>query len=147
LSAASQAISRNTREPFICLSYAAAGPMTRQYFYEAAAHIVTVIASGSSAQTPHPAKALHEDRITPMEGIGTIEIATACANRGLKREDANELVKALLPRYEGKLKSIDPGARYQECYNVDTAEPLPAYVDLYGSIKEELKELGVPVVS
>lgn len=147
LSAASQAISRNTREPFICLSYAAAGPMTRQYFYEAAAHIVTVIASGSSAQTPHPAKALHEDRITPMEGISTIEIATACANRGLKREDANELVKALLPMYEGKLTSIDPGARYQECYNVDTAEPLPAYVDLYGSIKEELTELGVPVVS
>jgi len=147
MSAAIQAISRNTKEPFICLSYNAAGPMTRQYFYEAATHIITAVVSGSSVQTPHPAKGLHEDRITPMEGLATIEIATACVKNGLKREDANELVRELLTRYEGNLTSVLPGARYQECFNVDTAEPLPAYLDLYGSIKEEFSELGLPIDS
>lgn len=136
----SQAISRNTKELVWSLGYNAAGPMTRQFFYESAAYIATAISSGLSAQTCHPARALLNDYVTPMEMLGNVELIEACV--GMKRTEANELVKQLLKMYEDNIDDAPIGKKYQECYDVNKGEPCQEYVDLYGQVKKELHEMG-----
>ena len=88
-SVSSQAISRNTKELVWSLAYIAAGPMTKQFFYESAACIAAAISSGVSVQTTHPAKAVLNDYVTPMEMRGSVEITEACV--GMTRTQANEV--------------------------------------------------------
>jgi methylamine--corrinoid protein Co-methyltransferase len=135
-----QAISRNTKELMWSLGYMAAGPMTKQFFYESAAYLAAVISSGVSAQTTHPARAILNDYVTPMEMRGSVEINQACV--GMTRVQANELVKELLSKYEDQLANAPSGKRFQDCYNVETAQPLPEYVGLYADVKEELRNMG-----
>jgi len=137
----SQAISRNTREPVWNLGYVAAGPMTRQFYYESAAYIAAAISSGMSVQTTHPARAVMNDYVTPMEMRGAVELAEACA--GMKRSEANGIVNMLLREYENNIDNAPAGKRYQDCFNVDTGEPCREYVDLYGEVKDELRSLGI----
>jgi methylamine--corrinoid protein Co-methyltransferase len=137
---AAQAISRNTRELVWTLGYIAAGPMTKQFFYESAAYIATAISSGLSTQTCHPARAVLNDHVTPMEMRGTVELAQACV--GMQRTLANELVNVLLRKYEDNIDSAPIGKKYQECYDLDTGRPAQEYVDLYGEVKEELRGMG-----
>lgn len=137
----SQAISRNTREPIWSLGYMAAGPMTKQFYYESAAYIATAVSSGMSVQTTHPARAVLNDYVTPMEMRGAVELAEACV--GMKRTEANELVKMLLPKYESTIMDAPIGKRYQDCYSVSTGKPNQEYVDLYGEVKRELSSMGL----
>ena len=129
------------KEPVLFLGYMAAGPMTKQFYYESAAYIATAISSGVSTQTCHPARAILNDYITPMEMRGTVELAEACA--GMKRSQANEIVKQLLPKYENNLDNAPIGKKYQECYDINTGKPNQEYVNLYAEVKEEIKSLGI----
>ncbi len=144
VSASCQAISRNIPMPVIWLAYLAAGPMTRMYFYEAAAYILCAITSGApSVQTPLPARAIVADAITPMEARFGVEMALAAAR--LNREQANGLVVQLLDRYESRIEAPPVGSTYPECYDLVTGKPGEAYLRLYDEIKEELAGLGVPL--
>jgi len=135
-----QAISRNTKELVWSLGYIAAGPMTKQFFYETAAYLAAVIPSGVSAQTTHPARAVLNDYVTPMEMAGSVEINEACV--GMSRPQGNELVRELLSKYENKVDSAPVGKRYQDCYDIGTGLPSQEYVDLYGEVKDELRVMG-----
>jgi methylamine--corrinoid protein Co-methyltransferase len=136
----SQAISRNTKELVWSLGYISAGPMTKQFFFETAAYLAAAVPSGVSAQTTHPARAVLNDHVTPMEMLGSVEINEACV--GMSRSEGNELAKQLLKRYEDKIDDAPVGKRYQDCYDVDTGLPSQEYIDLYGEVKEELRAMG-----
>ena len=136
----SQAISRNTRELVWSLGYIAAGPMTKQFFYETAAYLAATIPSGVSAQTTHPARAVLNDFVTPMEMLGSVQINEACV--GMSRTQGNELAKELLEKYEDKLDDAPIGKKYQDCYDIDTGLPCQEYVDLYGQVTDELQAMG-----
>jgi hypothetical protein len=137
-----QAASRNIPMPVIWLGYMAAGPKTKMYFYESAAHLITAVTSGApSVQTPHPAKAVKIDGITPMEAKFGVEIAKAAST--LDRGRANELVKRLLDKYEDKLESAPTGDRYQDCYDVVTGRPGDDYLRLYDETIEEMSGYGL----
>jgi methylamine--corrinoid protein Co-methyltransferase len=114
--------------------------MTKQFFYESAAYIATAISSGLSAQTCHPARALLNDYVTPMEMLGNVELIEACV--GMKRTEANDLVKQLLKMYEDNIDDAPIGKKYQECYDVNKGEACQEYVDLYGQVKTQLQEMG-----
>ncbi|GAG45375.1 unnamed protein product, partial [marine sediment metagenome] len=138
-----RATSRNTRYPAIGLGYAAAGPCTRMYFYEAAAVNLCCVPSGyGGVQTVHPAKAVIDDGVTPMEALFNVEVAYAVT--GMRAEQASELVNQLLEKYEKEVEKAPTGKRYQECYDLRTGKPLEEYVRLYDDIKEELINLGIP---
>ena len=138
-----RATSRNTRYPAIGLGYAAAGPCTRMYFYEAAAVNLCCVPSGyGGVQTVHPAKAVIDDGVTPMEALFNVEVAYAVT--GMRAEQASELVNQLLEKYEKEVEKAPTGKRYQECYDLRTGKPLEEYVRLYDDIKEELISLGIP---
>jgi hypothetical protein len=82
-----------------------------------------------------------EDYLTPVEPRFTAEVAHAAA--GLKREDANELVKKLLPKYVDKIADPPLGMKHQECCDFDTGKPSQKCWDIYNKVKRELTDLGL----
>jgi len=138
----SQAISRNIFYPLIHTGYIAGGPMTESYFYEATAYLLTAISSGSSAQTPIPAKAVKLDHQTPLEMQYSAEVIRAAPK--ISRKEANEIVKRILPNYEESLSSPPEGKPYKECFNLKTGYPKAEYVELYKKMKKEIGNMGVP---
>ena len=139
-----RAASRNTNYPAIALGFTAAGPCTEMYFYEAAAIIATQVVAGyAGVQTPHPAKAVLEDGITPMEaGFG---VAFAKAASGIDSQKAGELVARLLEKYEARIEHAPLGSRYSECYDLKTRRPREIYVALYDRVCEEIAEMGLAI--
>jgi methylamine--corrinoid protein Co-methyltransferase len=138
-----RATSRNTRYPAIGLGYAAGGPCTNMYFYEAAAVNLCCVPSGYAAvQTVHPAKAVIVDGVTPLEALFNVEMAYAATE--MKAEQASELVSKLLVKYEDGIEKAPTGKRYQECYDLKTSKPAEEYVRLYDEVKEELAKMGIP---
>jgi methylamine--corrinoid protein Co-methyltransferase len=138
-----RATSRNTRYPAIALGFAAAGPCTGMYFYEAAATILSQVPSGyAGIQTPHPAKAVIDDAVTPMEAKFGVEFTKAVTD--IKAHEANEIANRLLDKYEDKLADAPPGKKYQQCYDLKTQKPTDEYIGLYDKILEELTHMGIP---
>jgi len=138
-----QAASRNIPMPVIWLGYMAGGPNTKSYFYESAAYLLTAVTSGApSVQTPHPAKAVKIDGITPMEARFGVDMAIAASK--LNREQANELVIQLLEKYESQIETASTGSTYQECYNLTTGKPGDDYLQLFNEMKDELAGMGIP---
>ena len=137
-----RATSRNMEYPMIGLGYAAFGPCTDEYFYEAASIALSIVNSGYSAiQTVHPSKAVVNDGVTPLEARFLVDFSKAIT--GMSAKDSNELVLKLLDRYELKIKEANGGKRYQECYDVSKREPKDEYLEIYNNIKEEFSSLGI----
>lgn len=136
-----QALSRNTNMPTLALAYAAGGPMTESFYYESAAFIAASIASGVSIQTPHPAKAVLPDYVTPLEMKTTTEMALACT--GMTRTEANDVVEALLPKYEQGLSTASVGKSYTECFDLKTGKPKDEYLTFAEKVKKELLNLSI----
>ena len=126
-----RATSRNTRYPAIGLGYAAA-----------AVNLCCVTSGYGGIQTVHPAKAVIDDGVTPMEALFNVEAAYAAT--GMKAEQASELVNQLLDKYEKEIEHAPQGKRYQECYDLKTGKPLEDYARLYDDVKEELLKMGMP---
>jgi hypothetical protein len=136
-----QAISRNTHLLSLHLNYTAAGPCTEMCLYEIAAQRLAAVPSGISIESVGVGKAIHEDYLTPMEPRFAAEVAHATV--GMKREDANDIVKSLLPRYVDKIADPPLGFRYQECYDRRTGKPTKRCLEVYNKVKKELKNLGL----
>ena len=117
--------------------------MTESFYYESAAFIAASIASGVSTQTPHPAKAVLADYVTPLEMKTTTEIALVCA--GMTRKEANQVVNALLPKYEQDLATASVGRSYTECFDLETGNPKDEYLSFVERIKKELSNAGIPL--
>ena len=144
-SVSAQALSRNSHLPFFVLSYTAAGPMTRMFYYETATAIAASIVSGASAiEAIGVAKSTHVDYFTPMEARFSTEMAHAV--RGMTRNEANRIVKVLLEAYERDLGNPPLGKKYQQCWDIDLKLPDPEYVDFDRQMKQELAALGIPLV-
>lgn len=138
-----QAINRNIRVPIILLAYQAAGPATEMLFYEVTNDLLATITSGLSFETAHPAKAALTDHILPIESKFSCEVAHAIS--GMKRTDANELAKTLLPKYEATLRNPPEGQRYQDCYDVDTGKPTPEYLEFNKKIRAKISDVGINI--
>ncbi len=139
-----RAASRNAGYPAIALGYAAAGPCTEMYFYEAAAILATQVVAGyAGVQTPHPAKAVLEDGITPIEAGFTVAFTKAVSGIGSGR--AGELVNRLLEKYEPHLEHAPLGSRYAQCYDLKTRRPRETYVALYDRVCGEIAGMGLEV--
>jgi len=136
-----QAISRNTHLLALYYNYTAAGPCTEMCLYEIAAQHTSAIASGVSMETGGIAGGKREDYLTSVEPMFTAEVAHAAA--GLKREDANELVKKIVPRYVDKIANPPLGMKHQECCDFDTGKPSQKCWDVYNKVKGELTDLGL----
>jgi methylamine--corrinoid protein Co-methyltransferase len=138
-----QAVSRNMPFAYFDLGYAAAGTATPQLYDETAARIVADVVSGANVETVHPAKGILMDNYSPMEMRFACQVAHAAA--GLSRREGNEIVRALLARYEPHLERPPEGQRFQDCYDLDTLEPTREHHDVYAKAVEDLRGLGLPL--
>jgi methylamine--corrinoid protein Co-methyltransferase len=120
---------------------AMAGPCTEMCLYEQAttriadeANGIGMIYSANAANSEH-------DHSTGLEARWVCEVGDAVTGIGL--DDANELLKTLVPKYEDRLKNPPKGKRFQECYDLETLTPSKEYVELYARVKKELEDLGI----
>lgn len=143
ISLASQAIARNTHFIQIQNVFTASGPCTKTLIYELAAHAITATVSGGNLNPAAPAQNKHPERATGMEGRIHAEVGHAVAHTGLKRAEANELLKRIMPKYLHIMDDPPLGKRFIECYDVKNMEPNEEYVNLYKDVKRELIELGM----
>lgn len=67
------------------------------------------------------------------------------AATGLKREDANDLVKTIVKKYEGDVtRDGGPwGYTLDEMYDLETLTPRKEFSLLYERMKRELEDLGL----
>ncbi len=135
-SLANQAASRNSPLPVVNIGYAGAGPMTKMVLYEFAAWVIGAVVSGGSIEVGGSAKGTLVDHTSPMEPQFASEVAHAVA--GMSRKEANEIVKALLEKYEDRLRDPPKGQRYQDCFEVETGMPGKEFVELYREVKQEM---------
>ena len=141
ISVSSQAVSRNTSIPWFNTALAANGPATENYFYEAAAYILSSITSGVSAGTPYPNEGVRQDGSTPLESLFHAEMTNAGSK--MTRSEANEVVKRLLNKYEESLANPDMGLTYPECFDMNENKPNEDYARLYDKVKKVLFSIGV----
>ena len=136
-----QAISRNTHLLSLHLNYTAAGPCTEMCLYEIAAQRLAAVTSGVSIESVGVGKAKHEDYLTPVEPRFAAEVAYAVL--GMKREDADELVKTIVKKYVDRIPNPPMGRRYQECCDIKTGKPGKECLEVYEKVKKELSDLGL----
>ena len=112
--------------------------------YEAAAHGLTSVVSGANLWEIAVARNKYKNRATPMEARMACEIGCGAAESGIKRAEANELVKKIMSKYENQVPEAPLGKMFQECYDAKKVMPTREYAELYGIVKRELFDLGVP---
>ena len=144
LSVINQALGRNTNFLTSALIEQKAGPNTDMLLLESAVGHINLNVSGCSGTLgPRSAGGALADYITPLETKFSAEVFKAAS--GMSRKHANEIAKALIPRYEGELTNAPLGQTIQECYDLDTMTPHADYLERYHRIKRELIDLGVPL--
>jgi methylamine--corrinoid protein Co-methyltransferase len=141
ISTMGQAISRNTHLLSINLNYTTAGPCTPMVLYETSAAVTAAVVSGLSIESLGVATNKHEDRTTPVEPRISAEVGHAVA--GMKRSDANELVRKLLAKYESKLAAPPLGKSLYECWDADARRPSKEYRTVIRKYKAVMADLGV----
>ena len=144
LSVLNQALARNTNFLASALVEQKAGPNTEMLLLETAAGHITMNVSGVSGTLgPRSAGGALLDYITPIETQYSAQVFKAAS--GMTRKKGNEIVKALLPRYEDKLTNPPLGQTIQQLYNLKTMTPNDEYIELIQKVKQELIDLGVPL--
>lgn len=136
-----QAISRNTHLLSFLQTYTAAGPCTNMCLQELAAEFISAVVSGVSIETGIPGKGRYEDYLTPIEPRFAAEVAHAAT--GMKRGDANEIVRNLARRYMDKIAEPPMGLRYQECCDIRSGRPSSKCLAVENEVRQELRDLGL----
>ncbi|MFW9854392.1 MAG: monomethylamine:corrinoid methyltransferase [Candidatus Thorarchaeota archaeon] len=136
-----QALSRNTHLLSATEAITAAGPCTEMCLYEVAANAVIGAVSGIHINSASAAKSQYLDRESGMEARIGCEVGHAAT--GMKRDSANELVNAILAKYEPSLGKAPLGKTFQECYDLKTLQPSNEHTGIYNQVKKELHDLGL----
>jgi methylamine--corrinoid protein Co-methyltransferase len=138
-----QAVSRNSRILTTSNGFLNAGSGTEMVLYEAAAHGLASTVSGGDLWETAVARNKYRNYATPLEARLACETGHAVAAQAMTREQANEIVLALLARYEDQIADAPKGKPFQECYDVRSARPMPWYLDRYAKVKAEVAAMGV----
>ena len=140
-----QAIARNYRGPNGRFFLTAAGPGTEMQFWEIAALCIAGLASGRDLFC---GGGIRRYKVKPMLGSALenrfhAELGHAAA--GIKRDDANELVKKIVGKYKEKV-TMDGGPwghTFDEMYDLKILTPRKKFLELYDKMRKELEDLGL----
>jgi methylamine--corrinoid protein Co-methyltransferase len=138
-----QAFARNS--PIINIGdvWTSAGTGTQDILYEIAAITITKTLTGNH---PHGVGATN-GKFPHGSGLDArcmAEVAHAVYNQQLTLERGNEIVCALVGKYEDKFADPDIGKPYHEVYDVVTAQPQSWWLEIYEETKLEFeREYGL----
>jgi len=140
-SVAYQAVTRNTHIPLMAIPYVAAGPSSKMRYCEIASTVTAIVVSGGSLELLGHKGGLDLD--SPLDLQFATEVGHAVL--GMKTEDANEIVKRLLPNYEDHLSTPPAGKKYQELFDVNAARPSEEHYRQYREYKKRIADYGIPI--
>lgn len=143
ISMVGQAIGRNTHLLMAIAGELASGPCTHMALYEAAAYAIAGTVSGLNLMAVEVAKNKYLDHCSGMEARMAAEAGHAAS--GMKREDANELIKEILKRYQDRIKDAPIGKSFRECYDLKTITPSSVYNSIYNTVIMDLKNLAFEI--
>jgi methylamine---corrinoid protein Co-methyltransferase len=141
LGVGNQAVARNTEIVVHSINNQVAGPGTKMLLYETLVGMTNMAASGvSNVVGTRSAGGRKTNYLSPLEHQFGGEVYKAAA--GMSREQANEIAKTFIPKYEDQLKEQPDGLSFQECYDLDTMQPIPEWQRMYDEVKEEANQAG-----
>ncbi|UCF99135.1 MAG: monomethylamine:corrinoid methyltransferase [Spirochaetaceae bacterium] len=82
--------------------------------------------------------------VSPMDILLAVEIADAVVEKGLNRQEANDLVKDWVQELDGQLVPPKKGTRVTDVFDLEAGKPTEAYYANYMFIKDELSKRGLP---
>lgn len=139
-----QGLSRNTNLLINTVFNQVAGPNTEMLLRESVVLALDLAVSGTSLCIgPRSAGGKLADHLSPLESRLSGE--TLRAGAGLTRGQVNKVANALLAKYEEELFNPPSGQSFDQCYDVNTLEPQPDWLDKYHAIRDEAIALGVPL--
>ena len=121
-----------------------AGPCTEMYLQEIAAANIALTPCGAHPVHGGGRSGTYTDYFGgPLDTIFIRDVAYAATK--MKREEANQAVKKLLPKYEDIIKAKNPpiGKKFQECNDLKTLKPTKEYLDIYQKVRKDLEGLGL----
>ncbi len=140
-----QAIARNYNGVNGRFFLTAAGPGTEMQLWEVAALCIAGLASGRDLFC---GGGIRRYKVRPMLGSALenrfhAELGHAAA--GLKREDADELVKQIVGKYKDRVtKDGGPwGHTFPEIYDLKTLTPRAKFLRVYDKVWSELEDMGI----
>ncbi len=143
-SIATQATARNSNILMNKTINQVAGPFTEMFFLETIAGMVSASASGQTFTiSPRSAGGSKKNHLTPLEAWFNAAVFKGAA--GLSLEQANEICKEVIPRFENDLNNPPKGQSFQELYNIDTLTPCDEYKKMYLDMRGYAESLGIPM--
>ncbi|MGM0431706.1 MAG: monomethylamine:corrinoid methyltransferase [Spirochaetota bacterium] len=144
LSAAHQALSRNTHLITHGIANQVSGPGTKELLYETLVGVSVIAASGAAFSTgPRSAGGKLNDYLSPLDCRWCAEVAHAASGMDLK--DVNTLVKTFLPEYEDKIKTPNMGKSVKEVWDLKQFKPLPEAEAAYDEVRKAAVDAGLPL--
>lgn len=139
-----QAFARNA--PCIIVSdiYPKSGAMTPELLYETAANAIAITVSGGHLEGVGSADGALPNG-SGLEARLMGEVGHAVTRQGLDLVEAEAIIQQLLPYYQHvfKQKEGNPGLPFDQVYDLQSLQPLPAWQRMYDEIASRLKRLGL----
>jgi methylamine---corrinoid protein Co-methyltransferase len=138
-----QAATRNSGIVVFANVFTSARCNTKMILYEIAANTIGIVASGCHVG-PGVGGAVGSEYLDSCSGLEARFMGeVAHATSRLSRQQANEIVKQILPKYVDDLQSPPQGSRFQDCYDYWTLKPSDEWLGKYHQVREELIEFGI----
>jgi len=143
--AASLALSRNYNKVFQGQISPVAGPCTKMLLYETACHSINEAVAGTSMIVGvRSGMGRYPDHWTYLENELAGDIIKSAPKMTL--DQANDIIKEILPKYESEIKNAPKGKMSTECFDVKTFKPSAEWQETYRSVRKELMDLGTPLM-
>ncbi|BAL84478.1 putative monomethylamine methyltransferase MtmB [Selenomonas ruminantium subsp. lactilytica TAM6421] len=125
-----------------------AGIGSEEYFWETAAGAIGSATLGFlvAGGTGHQSAGL--DHACGLGARFAAEVGRAVGKARLTRQQANDLVNRILPKYQPLIDNRTlhtKGGDFREVYDLTTIQPKPEYLAIYNKVKAELREIGLPI--
>ncbi len=144
ISAAQQAIARNTHLLTAVMTSPVSGPGTESLLFECAAMATTATVSGTSRiDGVRSAVGVVDEHVSGLEARFNAEVAYAAT--GINRKDANAMIKEFQKGYVGFLDKKPIGKSFSEVYDLRTIKPTEEWMAVYETVKEKVRAIGLPM--
>jgi methylamine--corrinoid protein Co-methyltransferase len=140
-SISSQAMARNSNLLFANTNNPVSGPCTEMILHEVAANSINSAVDGSSWMIGiRSGGGKYTDFTTGLESKFAGEVCKAAS--GMKRNDANEIVKEIVSKYEERLRMPPKGKSFPECFDLKKLKPTEEWMEIYRGCWKDLENFG-----
>ncbi|MCI6017774.1 MAG: monomethylamine:corrinoid methyltransferase [Clostridiales bacterium] len=143
-SIATQAVTRNSNIILMKTINQVSGPSTDMFFLESIVGMTAASASGQAFTiSPRSAGGSKKNHLTPIEAWYNAAVFKGAA--GLSLEQANDICKEVIPKFEDQLFDPPKGKSFRDLFDIDTLTPIPEYKEQYLKMRAYAQSLGIPM--